>query len=139
MMNSHYICSFCGSSQLEAKKIVAKGNKDEPAICSVCVSKCVDILINSADVTRLNAFNGEADSSASKLRRDDCDTKELGQDYPLQRRLIHKVDKVPEDMLLVAHGMLPVIKSELKALGVEPTPAHIRWLFSVIEGVLLSD
>lgn len=45
----------------------------------------------------------------------------------------------PEDMLLVAHGILPVIKSELKALGVEPTPADIRWLFSVIEGVLPGD
>lgn len=53
-MNSNYACSFCGTSELEAKRIVAKGRKDEPAICSDCVIACVSTLINTGLVSTIN-------------------------------------------------------------------------------------
>lgn len=45
-MNNYYTCSFCGASELDAKKIIAKGSKDEAAICSECVVLCVSTMIN---------------------------------------------------------------------------------------------
>ncbi|EBF9470374.1 ClpX C4-type zinc finger protein [Salmonella enterica] len=51
-MNNYYTCSFCGVSELDAKKLIAKGSKDEPAICSECVVSCVNILINYAAVIK---------------------------------------------------------------------------------------
>lgn len=53
-MSSNYTCSFCGTSELEAKRIVAKGRKDEPAICSDCVIACVNTLINTGLVSTIN-------------------------------------------------------------------------------------
>ena len=45
-MNRYFTCSFCGANELQAKKIIAKGGKDEVAICSECVVLCVGALIN---------------------------------------------------------------------------------------------
>lgn len=44
-MNHLFTCSFCGATELGAIKIVAKGGKDEPAICSECVVTCVEKMI----------------------------------------------------------------------------------------------
>ena len=52
-MNSYFTCSFCGATEREAKKIVAKGGKDEPAICSECVVLCVNTLINTSTTAKL--------------------------------------------------------------------------------------
>ncbi|MBS7146706.1 MAG: hypothetical protein KH093_16005, partial [Roseburia sp.] len=30
-MNRYFTCSFCGANELQAKKIIAKGGKDEVA------------------------------------------------------------------------------------------------------------
>lgn len=56
-MKNYYTCSFCGASELDAKKIIAKGSKDEAAICSECVVSCVNVLINSAVVTQAKELN----------------------------------------------------------------------------------
>ena len=45
-MNRYFTCSFCGANELQAKKIIAKGGKDEVAICSECVVLCGGALIN---------------------------------------------------------------------------------------------
>ncbi|MBJ4183645.1 hypothetical protein JGD67_24770, partial [Salmonella enterica subsp. enterica serovar Typhimurium] len=51
-MNRYFTCSFCGANELQAKKIIAKGGKDEVAICSECVVLCVGALINSSTTIR---------------------------------------------------------------------------------------
>ncbi|WP_338927985.1 ClpX C4-type zinc finger protein [Escherichia coli] len=51
-MNSYFTCSFCGANELQTKKIIAKGGKDEVAICSECVVLCVGALINISTTIR---------------------------------------------------------------------------------------
>ncbi|QLV29601.1 hypothetical protein HV178_06280 [Citrobacter freundii] len=51
-MNNYYICSFCGATELNAKKIIAKGRNDEAAICSECVVCCVGVLANTRSTER---------------------------------------------------------------------------------------
>ncbi|BEJ33678.1 hypothetical protein OIPHN330_22980 [Citrobacter freundii] len=52
-VNSIYKCSFCGVTEQQAKRIIAKGGKDEAAICSECVVRCVDMLANLASISTL--------------------------------------------------------------------------------------
>lgn len=52
-MKSNYVCSFCGVSEFEAKKIVTKGTKDEPAICSECIVLCVSAMISVGQIFEL--------------------------------------------------------------------------------------
>ncbi|EOV9744285.1 ClpX C4-type zinc finger protein [Enterobacter hormaechei] len=43
-VNSIYKCSFCGVTEQQAKRIIAKGGRDEAAICSDCVVQCVTVI-----------------------------------------------------------------------------------------------
>ncbi|EIW5062892.1 hypothetical protein MEE69_003322 [Klebsiella pneumoniae] len=43
-MNHYWTCSFCGVNSLNNTTIIVRGNADEPAICSKCVSICVETL-----------------------------------------------------------------------------------------------
>lgn len=52
-MNNLFTCSFCGVTEEQAKRIVAKGGKDEAAICSDCVVQCVKVLANLASIATL--------------------------------------------------------------------------------------
>ncbi|MDU4662778.1 MAG: ClpX C4-type zinc finger protein, partial [Enterobacter hormaechei] len=42
-VNSIYKCSFCGVTEQQAKRIIAKGGKDEAAICADCIVQCVSV------------------------------------------------------------------------------------------------
>lgn len=52
-VNSIYKCSFCGVTEQQAKRIIAKGEKDEEAIFSDCVVQCVTVLANLASISKL--------------------------------------------------------------------------------------
>lgn len=52
-MTSYYTCSFCGIREQDAKRIVAKGGRDEPAICSKCIVSCVNVIINAGTVMEI--------------------------------------------------------------------------------------
>ncbi|MGC8400976.1 ClpX C4-type zinc finger protein [Enterobacter mori] len=51
--NNIYKCSFCGVTEQQAKRIIAKGRKDEAAICSDCVVQCVSVIANLASISTL--------------------------------------------------------------------------------------
>lgn len=61
-MNNYYTCSFCGVSEIDAKKIIAKGGNADPAICSECVVRCVGVLANTSTTgrTRSTEMNNAA-------------------------------------------------------------------------------
>ncbi|EOZ7492919.1 ClpX C4-type zinc finger protein [Enterobacter hormaechei] len=52
-VNSIYKCSFCGVTEQQAKRIIAKGGKDEAAICSDCAVQCVTVFANLASISAL--------------------------------------------------------------------------------------
>lgn len=62
-----YKCSFCRVTEAHAKKIVAKGRKDEAAICSDCVVECVKVLVNLASV---HMFGNRNDLEGSETTAD---------------------------------------------------------------------
>ncbi|EMO4264412.1 hypothetical protein RS407_001430 [Enterobacter hormaechei] len=69
-VNSIYKCSFCGVTSQQAKRIIAKGGKDEAAICSDCVVQCVTVLANLASIS---AFE---DHSMPRGALDECKCKQ---------------------------------------------------------------
>ncbi|MGQ5714489.1 ClpX C4-type zinc finger protein [Enterobacter cloacae] len=52
-VNSIFKCPFCRVTEQKAKRIIAKGSKDEAAICSDCVIQCVTVLANLASISTL--------------------------------------------------------------------------------------
>ena len=56
-MSGYYTCSFCEKNEQEVKKIVAKGARQEAAICSDCVIKCVSLMINTGFVIKQDIAN----------------------------------------------------------------------------------
>ncbi|MDL0016900.1 MULTISPECIES: ClpX C4-type zinc finger protein [Enterobacteriaceae] len=52
-VNSIYKCSFCGVTEQQAKRIIAKGGRDEAAICNDCIVQCVTVLANLASISTL--------------------------------------------------------------------------------------
>ena len=54
-VNSIYKCSFCGVTEQQAKRIIAKGGRDEAAICSDCDVQCVTVIANLASISTLEA------------------------------------------------------------------------------------
>jgi len=52
-VKSIYKCSFCGVTEHQAKRIIARGGRDEAAICSDCVVQCVMVFANQASISTL--------------------------------------------------------------------------------------